>query len=345
MVQYTNKELIQMVKLLKDTTYKGGSKDWSKDKYINSIIARKLRSVSGGYGNDAYHRKQKDIAENIETCCQWLKFRKQSNGNLKLHETRFCRKKLCQICEKVRYNRESGRLFACVNQMTSYKFLVGTFTFKNVDCNKTYKAINDINYAWSKMRRYKAIHPYLKGTVKKVECKLGKDGKSNVHIHVLMAVSSSFYYGKNALNHAQWSKMWTRAMRTDYSAEVCVQRKTTLKSLRKACNYLCKSYVAGKGKNDWSIKDIDKIIAITDGEYRKRMIVYSGVFRDVDKVVNAKYKRKQSTNTGKHRQYIHDNQNAVQVKNEPIEIADNNKTIETYTCRYQSGRFEYILRT
>jgi plasmid rolling circle replication initiator protein Rep len=334
-----------MVKLLKDTTYKGGSKNWSKDKYINSIIAKKLRSVSGGYGNDTYHRKQIRVADDIENCCQWLKFKKKPNGNLKLHDTRFCKNRLCQICEKVRYNRESGRLFACVNQMQDYKFLVGTFTFKNVDCNKTNGAISDINYAWSKMKKYKDIHPYLKGAVKKVECKLSKDGKSNVHIHVLMAVSSSFYYGKNSLNHAQWSKLWTRAMKTDYSAEVYVQRKTSLKSLKKACNYLCKSYVVGDDNNNWSIKDIDKIIDITDGQYRKQLIVYSGVFRDVDRLVNAKYKNKKSTNTGKHRQYIHDNQDTVQAKNGTVEIADNNQTIETYTCRYQNGKFEYILKT
>lgn len=293
------------MKKLKDLNVKGGDKNWTRAKFINALIAGELRITVEGSDNWHYHQRKR--ADKLESCGNWLKYIVDDKGNKRLHDARFCHDRLCQICGMRRYNHESARLYHVVNYLKDdYKFMIGTFTIKNVECNKADNGVNEINYAWSKMKNYKAIKPYLKGTVKKVETPVGKDGKCNAHIHVLMVVSPSFFHGKNSLNHSQWSKLWTRAVNKGYAPELHVERKGSYKQLIKSCNYLTKSYLCNDENYGWKLKDIKKVVLIDDRTRRKHLITYTGIMRTTDKIINARFKRANRINTGKHVMYGRD---------------------------------------
>ncbi|TPR41198.1 hypothetical protein DY123_07590 [Apilactobacillus micheneri] len=316
------------MKKLQDFNSKGDDKNWTNAKLVNSLIAQKARTVSDG--SEVYHFKQKRRAEELENCGSHLQYLIDRKGNKRLHNAKFCHDKLCQICNIRKYNHESARLYHVVKYLKNlHKFMIGTFTIKNVKYDRISNAIEELNYAWRKMQGYKAIKPYLKGTVKKVECKVGNDNKCNVHIHVLMAVSPSFFHGKNSLNHAQWSKLWTRAVNKGYTPELHVERKGSYEQLKKTCNYISKSYVFG----DWQLNDISRLIDIDNGTYRKHLIVYTGLLKETDNLINSSFKRKNKVSTGKYQTYgMNDN------------FDYDSATIETYMYKKTNGKTDYYLK-
>lgn len=313
---------------LKDLSLEGDDKNWTNAKLVNALIASKLRTIKEG--DELWRYKQKKRANELDSCGNWLKYLIDNNGNKRLHDARFCHDKLCQICGARKYNHESARLYHVVNYLKElHNFMVGTFTTKNVPYDNINKEVNNLNYSWRKMRNYKAIKPYLRGTVKKVECKVGKNNKCNVHLHILMVVSPSFFYGKNSLTHSQWSQLWAKAVNKDYAPELHVERKGSYRQLKKTCNYIAKSYLYG----DWKLKDVNKVIKIDDQTRGKHLIVYTGLMRDADNKINASYKRKNRISTGKHSMYSKkDNFNY------------NNTVTEVYGYKNIDGHFDYYKR-
>lgn len=307
----------------------------------NTELCNQLRK-NRPYYSPKYIRKCLRLADELEHCSAWIKYKVDSNGNKKMFDTRFCRQRLCNVCKRVRYNHESARLYRTVklnNELhPNSKYMVGTLTIKNVSVDELSNAIKGMNYAWSKMSRYKAIAPYLLGTVKSIETPLGKDGKCNLHMHILMQVKPSFYAGKYSMTHSKWSMYWTRALNVKYTADTYVRRIHDTDRLYRTCNYITKVDTTAQKINWDDPEQVSKLIDIDDELYRKRLIIYTGTFKELDRVSNYRYKRQGRKNSkdndsGKHESY-----------DQACDFNYNDCKVETYVYKNVNDTIDYYLK-
>ena len=105
--------------VLVDKSASGKTRDWAKHKYENRFIAL------------AYKEIDKRKAERMESCANWLAFVRKEE-TLRLHSARFCRVRLCPVCQW----RRSLKTFAQMSQVLStatsqgYQFIFLTLTVK-----------------------------------------------------------------------------------------------------------------------------------------------------------------------------------------------------------------------
>ena len=300
-------------KVLKDTQINGKKQPFKELKDRGIHIAQALYRDESG--SPTYNKRQRKASRDILNCANEIKYRVDKNtGEKRITDTYFCHNALCPLCEVKRYNSDSARLYNIIeyiNESTAiqYKanYMLATLTIKNVDESHIRHAIEQLNYAWNKAKNYKAIKPYIRGTVKRIEVKVNKqDGTFNVHIHMLMLVKSSFYNGKNRLTHSQWSKYWTRAVNQGYKADIDVARLKTLDDTLRAMHYMVKvNEDIAEIDSNASDETIGNIISAENGKYRKHLLTLTGVLKDIDKAINKRYKRdyKANNNTGKHAEY------------------------------------------
>ena len=76
-------------------------RDWALHKLHNSYIAM------------AYEGVNPVKAERMRECANWLAFLRNSDGSLKLHDARFCRVRLCPVCQW----RRALKTFAQMSQV------------------------------------------------------------------------------------------------------------------------------------------------------------------------------------------------------------------------------------
>lgn len=301
---------------LKDFDIHGHQKTIGIHKTSGRRIADRLMTDESG--SPAYNRHQTRVAEEIRNCAKDMYMLVDTDSHKqRMTNTWFCRNALCPLCEQVRYNKDSARLFHVLDHIENStrsifkhpRYLFVTFTTRNVDGEHITNAIDELNKAWRKFKRYKAIEPYLQGTAKRIEISINhQDGTYHVHMHVLMLVKPSFYAGKNYLTYSSWSKLWSRALGDEYQANVNIVRLKDHEEVLKKMHYMLKvNEDITDIKATATDEEVDRIITADNAKYRKHLLTLSGVLKDIDNLVNAQYKRhkanKRDNNTGKHDEY------------------------------------------
>lgn len=330
--------MVQATKL-NDTRINGVNNNIAQLKERGERIARVLYRDESG--SPTYNRNQRKASHAILNCANELHFIEDTKGHKRMHNTYFCHNALCPVCEVGRYNRDSARLYRVMNYIEHnpvdrVEYLFVTFTMQNVDDDGIRNAIELMNYAWNKMKNYKAIKPYVLGTIKRIEDKTNNaDGTFNVHVHMLMLVRPTFYGGKARLNHAQWSKLWTRALNQGYTADIKVSRVKDFEQALQKMHYMVKvNEDIAQINPDATDEELNRIIQADNGKYRKHLLTLTGIFKAVDSAINIKRRNpdKHNNNTGKHIEY-----------SEPDEFDYSNYVERTYAFDTINGQTDYYL--
>lgn len=327
-----------MSALLKDKNHSGRVIDFGQLKTENAEIAKALRKRPNY--SPKYIKHCMRVADELEHCSQWRKYKVDRNGNKRLFDTRYCKQSLCRVCERVRYNHQSAKLYNITQELgDDAKYLFITLTAKNVPYSSVRKGVDEMNYALSKMLKYKAIKPYVYGGAKSLETTLGKDNKCHLHIHVLLNVKPTFYNGKARLNHGQWSKLWTRALKTEYTANINIKRPKSVSDIHALTNYIVKVDKKSDEINWNDPRQVSYMIDIADEMHRKHTLTLLGNFKRADQIANYKYnhkkdyKSKNMIDTGKHNTYA-----------SREEFGYESAKIETYTCFKSGNKLDYKLK-
>lgn len=168
--------------------------------------------------------------ERIQSCSTWLefKFRTEDEGNqhIKLSNARFCRVRLCPVCQWRRSLMWRSRfLQALPNIITAYpshRYIFITFTVKNCPLGKLGETIAMMNKGFGKLTKRKAW-PAV-GWVKSVEVTRNPEtNEAHPHFHVLAMVSSGYFKGKGYVKNEQWRELWQSVLKLDYLPVVNVK--------------------------------------------------------------------------------------------------------------------------
>ena len=206
----------------------------------------------------------------------------------KLHRSNNCEHRFCPICawKKARKNAlKIGVLMQYLREEENKEFVFLTLTAPNVRAEKLDDEIKHYNKSFQRLMQRKEVMSAVKGYVRKLEVTYNKDRDDyHPHFHVILAVNKSYFTDTKAyIARNRWLELWQQSTKNNLITQVDV-RKVKVTDNKKEVSEIAK----------YSAKDSDYLQdeKVFDTFYKslsgKRLIVYSGLFKDASKLYENK---------------------------------------------------------
>lgn len=286
------------IKILKDTDSRGKERDW-KGKKKRSLLMAEHHEIAA----------LKKKAERMYDCGNYLVF-KIKDSRLKLYQAYFCKARLCPMCNwrrSLKIAFQNKKIIQTLNEREKVKWVFLTLTVRNVEGDKLKETMDQMTKAWNRFAGYAKFKKSVKGYFRAMEVTRNWDKESewygtyHPHFHVLLAVPTN-YFTKNYIKQSEWTSMWQRAMKLDYTPIVHVAKvKPKMESsdfveieeevkkvileqnaIFEVSKYPVKDTDVIRGnkvtpENVQTVKDLDTALAY------KRLISYGGLLKEIHK--------------------------------------------------------------
>lgn len=268
----------------KDFDKNGKDRKWRERKLSNIELGKRLEAL--GYRT----------FQNVIKCSEVLIFKKNDDGNLKLHQTWFCKNKLCSICNwrrSMKYSYQAMRIVdKAIETEPKGRFLFLTLTIKNVCGDELNKTLSDMTKYFDRLFKRKKVKKNLIGFLRATEVTRNDETEMyHPHLHILLFVKSSYFKGdgENYISQKEWQELWKQSAKLNYDPVVDIR---VVKPNEKKGTSDIRSAVLETAK--YPVKPIDEMgkteeekLQVTDdlmqGLYRKRQIAFGGLFKKIRK--------------------------------------------------------------
>lgn len=207
----------------------------------------------------------------------------------KLHKANSCKNRFCPMCawRKARKNAlKIGVLMQYLKEVENKEFIFLTLTAPNVKAEELNEEIKYYNQSFKRLIERKEVKSAVRGYVRKLEVTYNKERDDyHPHFHVILAVDKHYFNNKNQyIKRDRWLELWQQSTKNNLITQVDV-RKVKQTDNKKEVSEIAK----------YSAKDSDYLEdeKVFDTFYKslsgKRLIVYSGLFKDASK----KYENKE----------------------------------------------------
>lgn len=270
----------------------------------SSLMSSHYEGLEQRIGASYYGKK----AEKISNCAECLTFkREKETGRLKLYQAYFCKVRLCPMCAwrrslKIAYHNKL--IVEEANRQYKPAWIFLTLTVKNVEGDQLKQAITNMMQGYRKLFQYKKVKTGTLGFFRALEItKNHKENTYHPHFHVLIPVKRN-YFGKSYIKQAEWTSLWKRAMKLDYTPIVHVQRvkgkkgidaEAIEKEVREAMEeqkaileiskYPVKETDVIRG-NEVTEENLDTVYYLDDALNARRLIGYGGILKEIHKELN-----------------------------------------------------------
>ena len=258
--------------VLIDKSRTGKRRDWRLHKIHNSYISI------------AYEDVNPKKAERMKDCANWLSFVPRGDGTLKLHDARFCRVRLCPICQW----RRSLKTFAQMSQVLEtaksegFQFLFLTLTVKNCKPDALSDELTNLLLSFNRLMKYKDVQKAVKGYYRGCEVTHNvTTDEYHPHLHVILAVRPS-YFSVYYISQQRWVELWRRALKVDYTPVVDIRKcKGGARVTAEACKYAVKPSDI-LNFDDWEMT-VETLRTLDKALDRRRFVGLGGVLKDIHK--------------------------------------------------------------
>jgi len=168
-------------------------------------------------------------AERMETCAEtlgfeWVNDPTSGESRLQLHGARFCRVRLCPVCQWRRVLKMHARFLRVLPSIFAENprahWLMLTLTVKNMPVENLRESLGEMSRAWQRLIKRESFAQNVQGWIRSTEITRSKTGEAHPHFHALLMVKPSYFQGKNYLKHARWVALWRESMRLNYDPSV-----------------------------------------------------------------------------------------------------------------------------
>ena len=277
-------------------TIKGKPQPWRKKKRGGLQIAHAMREVGE-------HMNKK--ANRVWWCGDVLSFTDEGERK-RLYAAQFCRERLCIMCSwrksiKMFYNLSRVLDTAQVGHMqgtidggqeliSSLETVFLTLTVKNCVGHELPALLDTMFAGWKRMQENRRFRDNIKGFFRALEVTYNAETDMyHPHFHAIMLVDKQYFHGKQYMQTADWSKLWGKSCRLEYTP-VCDIRAVRTGKDRKY------KHVAEVAK--YTVKDSDiihedealtaKVVEVLDTAlYRRRLFAYGGILYKIAKQLDA----------------------------------------------------------
>lgn len=290
------------IEILKDRDSRGKERDWK---------GKKNRSLLMADHHEVAELTKK--AERMYDCGNYLVF-KLKDSRLKLYQAYFCKARLCPMCNwrrSLKIAFQNKKIIQTLNEREKVQWVFLTLTVRNVEGDELKNKMDQMTKAWNRFAGYAKFKKSVKGYFRAMEVTRNWDKKSewygtyHPHFHVLLAVPNSYFQAKYYIKQSEWTSMWQRAMKLDYTPIVHVAKvkpktessdfveieeeiKKTIaeqNAIFEVSKYPVKDTDVIRGnkvtpENVQTVKDLDTALAY------KRLISYGGLLKEIHKELN-----------------------------------------------------------
>ena len=266
--------------ILHDVSATGKEKPWSRKKEETLKIAdlfRLARAYDPSIITDG-------PLYDMEHCGDTLLFSVLKDGSKHLKSGSFCRNRLCPMCTW----RKSLKMFfqidkvisAILNDKPTERFLFMTLTIRNVQGQQLSDTLDTLNQAYkilfnARDNKKRRIDGYMKAM------EITYNSQTNTyhpHIHVILAVSPTYFKPGIYIKQSEWRDMWKKALHVDYPPQLNIKaiKLSTSKAVAEVAKYPIKM------DSILSIKDktkAAKALAVLQSSSRnRRFVTFGGIF-------------------------------------------------------------------
>lgn len=241
-----------------------------------------VQKLNSDYVAMAYDEVNPKKAERMRECAKWLTYVRKEDGTLKLHDARFCRVRLCPVCQW----RRALKTFAQMSQVLEiarahgYEFLFLTLTLRSVTGCELSDTLSDLFGGFNRFMKYKRVRQAVRGFYRGCEVTHNAvDDTYHPHLHIVLAVRPS-YFKKAYISQADITELWKKALKVDYMPIVDIRRcRGGAKAIAEACKYTVKpSDIINV--DDWEMTV--ETLRVLDGALdRRRFVGLGGIIREI----------------------------------------------------------------
>ena len=206
----------------------------------------------------------------------------------KLHRSNNCDNRFCPICAWKKSRKNALKISVLMQYLREEErkdFVFLTLTAPNVKGEELDDEIKHYNQSFQRLMQRKEVKNAVRGYVRKLEVTYNKERDDyHPHFHVILAVNKSYFTDKNYyISRDRWLELWQKSTKNNLITQVDV-RKVKATDNKKEVSEIAK----------YSAKDSDYLEdeKVFDTFYKslsgKRLIVYSGLFKDASKLYENK---------------------------------------------------------
>ncbi|HDE7266776.1 TPA: protein rep [Staphylococcus aureus] len=206
----------------------------------------------------------------------------------KLHRSNNCDNRFCPICAWKKSRKNALKISVLMQYLREEKnkdFVFLTLTAPNVKADELDDEIKHYNKSFQRLMQRKEVKNAVRGYVRKLEVTYNKDRDDyHPHFHVILVVDKQYFNNKNQyIKRDRWLELWQKSTKNNLITQVDV-RKVKATDNKKEVSEIAK----------YSAKDSDYLEdeKVFDTFYKslsgKRLIVYSGLFKDASKLYENK---------------------------------------------------------
>lgn len=225
-------------------------------------------------------------ADRIKQCSRFLGFAFEAEDSgefrIRLQEARFCRVRLCPVCQWRRSLMWRARFLQAIPKVQEdypkARWVFLTLTVQNCPLSDLRETLGAMNTAWKRLFSRKAF-PAV-GFVRSTEVTRAKDGLAHPHFHCLLMVRPS-YFSQNYIKHSEWRELWRDALRVDYLPVVnikTVKSKDPLHPEAGVAIALLETLKYGVKESDL-LSDAAWLQELTDQLHKTRAVSVGGVLK------------------------------------------------------------------
>ena len=156
----------------------------------------------------------------------WSTLKETGETRLRLREARFCRVRLCPVCQWRRSLMWQARFYQSlpkiVAEYPAARWVFLTLTVRNCPIGELGDVLTMMNTAFQRLKDRKEFRNVL-GWIRTTEVTRGRDGSAHPHFHTLLMVPSSMLSGREYVKHARWVELWRDCLRVAYDPSVDIR--------------------------------------------------------------------------------------------------------------------------
>lgn len=263
----------------------GKDKDLIKDTY------KQKRKSAERTLDFAHGRVSERTFEYMRECSTFIELiATQDKKHKKTVRSNSCKNRFCPICSWKKSQKDGMKIavvMQAIKEELNYEFLFLTLTVPNVPAEELDNEIREMSKAYNHLTKLKAFKQIAKGHIRKLEVTYNKDRDDyHPHFHVLIAVNRSYFNSRYYIKQSEWLKMWRE---TTGKTGIDENGKDEIIALdvRRVKTGVNETAYLEMAKYSAKDSDLNTSQEVFDTFYEslkgKRLITYSGVFKDYAK--------------------------------------------------------------
>lgn len=171
------------------------------------------------------------------------------------------------------------------------RFLFLTLTIKNVSGKELNKTLSKMTEGFRRLMMYKKVDKNVLGYLRATEVTYSTEHENyHPHLHVLLFVKSSYFKNTDSyLTQEEWTKLWAKAMKLDYTPVVDIRtvkahkRKNLKSAIIETAKYPVKPFDVDTEDVTLFSETVKERITedLTNGLHRKRQIGFGKLFKEI----------------------------------------------------------------